>query len=363
MTVKCIGCGGTLQNTDKEAPFFTPKSLDLADDILCQRCFRMRHYGEILPSVLKESDYMEVISRIASEDILVVKVLDAFDLEGSMMPQIHKLTGANDVLAIVNKRDLLPKSVSDNKLAHRVKRYLKRSGVKAVDVMMVSATKKHGIDAVLDRIAELSQGRNVIIVGATNVGKSTLINAMLQASTELREALITVSNSKGTTQDLIAIPFENQTLYDSPGLFNKNHISVVLGEESFQLIQPKKEVKPKVFQVKHPQSYFMGGLARYDYHPTKQATAVAYRAESLTVHRRKAEESEAFYEKHRGGLLVPPTEKDSLFVLKAHQFHIKRGQKIDIVVPGLCFMSFEGEGMVRVFTPETVIPYQREALI
>ncbi|WP_249026574.1 GTPase [Thomasclavelia cocleata] len=55
------------------------------------------------------------------------------------------------------------------------------------------------------------------IVGVTNVGKSSLINALLKHYGTGDDTLITTSEFPGTTLDLIEIPLDNQSyLYDSP---------------------------------------------------------------------------------------------------------------------------------------------------
>ncbi len=361
--VRCVGCGGVLQNTDKQAPFFTPKKIDEAEMILCQRCFRLRHYGEITPSYVDASTYYELLSFIAKKDVLIVNVLDAFDLEGSMMPQIHKITEKKDVLVVVNKRDLLPKIVNDGKLRHRILKYLKQAGIHAIDVLMVSALKKYEIDTLLDKIATLSEGKDIYVVGATNVGKSSLINAMLAASVAMKEGLITVSNSRNTTQGLIPIPFENQTLYDTPGLLNKNHIAHLLNEASYQSIQPKKEVKPKVFQLNPDQTLFLGGLVQVDFISGDRSDLVVYVSDKLYIHRRKLDEADAFYEAHVQGLLVPPGETETVFERTAKQVSFKTTKKRDVVIPGVGFITLIGHGTVVIKTPKGITPYVREALI
>ncbi len=42
----CKGCGIKLQNKDKEKLGFTP--LKLEENIMCERCFKMKHYGTLI---------------------------------------------------------------------------------------------------------------------------------------------------------------------------------------------------------------------------------------------------------------------------------------------------------------------------
>ena len=48
----CIGCGAQIQTEDKEKAGFTPassiKKAEETGELYCQRCFRLRHYNEIV---------------------------------------------------------------------------------------------------------------------------------------------------------------------------------------------------------------------------------------------------------------------------------------------------------------------------
>jgi len=361
--LRCIGCGGVLQNEDPKAPFYTPKSLETEELVYCQRCFKMRHYNEVIPSALKPEDYQSIISTIASKDATIVKVIDLFDIDGSMMPQITKMTQKDNVIIVANKRDLLPKVVSEAKLRHKLKKILADYEIKPLDILFVSAKKKHNIDKAIHRLFDLARGKDLYVVGATNVGKSTLINAFINASTTMKKELITISETPGTTQDFIAIPFGKQTLYDTPGLFNKNHIANVLSIASYEKIMPKQEVKQRIYQLKPGQTLFLGGLFRLDFTKGEPSSFIAYFSEKIPVHRRKTEGADEFYQAQLTKLLNPPSDKDQPFTLHATPYNFKLGEKIDIVIPGLGFITLKGEGSVKIYTPKTIQPYKREALI
>ncbi len=210
-------------------------------------------------------------------------------------------------------------------------------------------------------MTRLSQGRDMYVVGATNVGKSTLINAFIKATSEYKESLITVSNHRGTTQGFIPIPFENQTLYDTPGLYNKNHVSELLTPEESTRVMPKKEIKPKTFQLKEPQTLFVSGLVRLDIYPKERSTVTVYTSDQTVLHRRKTEDSETFHQKHLGGLLNPPDKPlDQLFVKR--DYNIK-SIKRDIVIPGLAIITVNGFTKISLYLPQQLIAYEREALI
>ena len=58
----------------------------------------------------------------------------------------------------------------------------KKIWFEADDVVLISAEKGWGIDDLLSSIANIRENEDVYIVGTTNVGKSTLINKLIEAS-------------------------------------------------------------------------------------------------------------------------------------------------------------------------------------
>ena len=63
-----------------------------------------------------------------------------------------------------------------------VKRTARKYGLEAEEVVLISAHKGWGIDALLESINRFRNHQDVYIVGTTNVGKSTLINKLIEQS-------------------------------------------------------------------------------------------------------------------------------------------------------------------------------------
>ena len=80
----CKGCGIEMQNNDPKGIGYTPKQ----NSEYCQRCFRLLHYDDLTVSMRKGIDPDMVMHRIADMDCLVLWVVDLFDFEGSMIPQV-----------------------------------------------------------------------------------------------------------------------------------------------------------------------------------------------------------------------------------------------------------------------------------
>ena len=83
--------------------------------------------------------------------------------------------------------------------------YGAKEGLKPVDVIITSGKKNLNLDTIYDAIDTYRKGRDVYVVGMTNVGKSTFINALLKHYAGVTDNLITTSEFPGTTLDLIEI--------------------------------------------------------------------------------------------------------------------------------------------------------------
>ncbi|MEC2490825.1 ribosome biogenesis GTPase YqeH, partial [Bacillus cereus] len=46
-TIKCIGCGVEIQTENKNEVGYAPASSLEKEQVICQRCFRLKHYNEI----------------------------------------------------------------------------------------------------------------------------------------------------------------------------------------------------------------------------------------------------------------------------------------------------------------------------
>ncbi len=112
----------------------------------------------------------------------------------------------------------------------------------------------------LEKIEEYRDGRDVYIVGVTNVGKSTLINQIIKNTAGVQD-VITTSQFPGTTLDKIEIPLDDgHFLIDTPGIIHRHQMAHYLGKKDLRIIAPLKEIKPKVYQLNEGQTLFLGGL-------------------------------------------------------------------------------------------------------
>jgi len=191
----CIGCGAQIQTEDKEKAGYTPassiKKAEETGELYCQRCFRLRHYNEIVDVHITDDEFLKLLHEVGDSDALVVNVVDIFDFNGSIIPGLLRFVSGNDVLLVGNKKDILPKSVKDGKVTQWLTERAHEEGMRPVDVMLTSAQNHHAIKELIQRIEKLRKGRDVYVVGVTNVGKSTLINAIIKEITGDKDIITT----------------------------------------------------------------------------------------------------------------------------------------------------------------------------
>lgn len=361
----CIGCGVKIQTEDPEKIGYAPKSSLEKEEIICRRCFRLKHYNEVQDVSLTDDDFLKILNEVGQKEALIVKIVDIFDFNGSWLPGIHRFAGKNPVLLIGNKVDLLPRSVKPAKVIHWMRHEAKQLGLKPAGVHVISAEKGYFMKEVIADIEKLRNGRDVFVVGCTNTGKSTFINRIIREITGEGD-IITTSHFPGTTLDMIEIPLnDGKNLIDTPGIINHHQMAHYVDKRDLKLIIPKREIKPKVYQLNERQTLYIGGLARFDYISGGRRSFICYFSNMLQIHRTKLENAPSLYEKHVGSMLTPPRKEqvDEFPPLVRHEFSIKEG-KTDIVFSGLGWITVNDPGAkVAVHVPKGVHAMIRKSLI
>jgi len=369
--IYCIGCGAEIQSENPNKQGYLPKSVVEKsveeNNLVCKRCFRLKNYNEVSDVELGAEDFYKLIKTLSKKDGLIVKVVDIFDFSGSWIEDVIDIVGNNkDIVLVANKLDLLPKSVKQNKIKQWLFKMLKAKGIKVKDILLISAIKNHGIEEAAARIDELRNGKDVYIIGATNVGKSTFINKLIELTTGDKN-VITTSHFPGTTLGMIEIPLDRATsIYDTPGIILDYDIAHYLDAKSLKLVMPKKEIKARVFQLNAEQSLFFGGMARVDFVKGEHQSFTLYASNLVDIHRTKLSNADALFEKHLGTLLKPPFEDNiSIFKNQVKKNFKIDDRKIDIVISGLGWITVNSDSgcEIDIYVPEEIEVFVRESII
>ena len=228
----------------------------------------------------------------------------------------------------------LPESVGQQKLSEYLLNRLKQIHISPKGIVVIGEYGYDGIDEVLRAIDLLRKGRNAVFIGTTNAGKSTLLNRIFA------DEKLTVSRYPGTTMDILEMPYQDYTIYDTPGFNQERSMQILANDRDMDYIIPKKQVKPQTFQLTSDQSLAIGGIARVDILGCKKASVTCYFANKLPVHRGKAADAEELWQKNRGKLLKPLIE-GSYF--QNRYTYRKKYTKTDIVIVGLGWLCISGD--------------------
>lgn len=335
----CKGCGIQLQTTDPKELGYTPKE----NSDYCQRCFRLMHYDDLIVSMKTGINPDLVLEKINQMDGLILWVVDLFDFEASMMDGLNRHLMNKDIVMVATKRDLLPETLGNEKIANFIFHRLKELNITIQGLVVTGKNIQEGVEEVYHALDVLAKGRDIIVMGKANAGKSTLLNALLNKN------ILTSSRYPGTTLDFNTIEANGYTFIDTPGIEGDKTMLMAVDEKDLKTILPTRRLKPLVFQCKDDQSFAIGGLVRLDFIGCNAASVVFYIFDACEIHRGKVEGADERWANHYGTLYKPtPIVKD--FTKTKTQ---KISDKMDIVIDGLGWVSVSGN------ISEIVVSYPR----
>ena len=263
---KCIGCGVELQD---KYPLMDGYVEDINHKI-CLRCFKIKNYGQNKDINKTNIDYISIINNIRNNDLVVyVSSLLTLNLE-----YINKF---KNVILVLTKRDILPKSIKDGKIIN----YVKKRYSNLLDIVVVSAYKKNNLDLLYNKISQYGKNKNIYFAGITNSGKSTLINEMIKSYNGI-DGNITMSNYPSTTLDVIDVKIGELNIKDTPGIVIDNSIINNISDKEIKKINSKKEIKPITFQVKGNGAILIDEMIRIEYE-TIESSMTFYVSNNISV--------------------------------------------------------------------------------
>lgn len=330
----CKGCGIKLQTENENEPGYTTN----INNDLCKRCFRLKHYGEYEISTKSQEEFRNITREIGKKKSLVLYVVDVLSIPQNII-DIKDYLVNNDIILVLNKKDVLPNSVSDEKILD----YFSTIGEEAfIDKIVISANLNYNIDNLVKMIKKYRRYKEMYIVGSTNAGKSTLINTLMDYY-KVDKKDITISNMPNTTLEEIKIPIKDFFLIDTPGLVDERNIINRLDHEMIKKISSKKTIKPKTYQIKKGQAILIENFLRIDYEEGERNSFTIFMSNNLNIRRINGKRH---YDLKNLGI----TELD----LGYHE---------DIVINGLGFIKTILEGKVSIYIDKDVEVFKRRSLI
>lgn len=256
----CFGCGANLQSADLTKKGYILKE-KYDNSPYCQRCYKLIHYGTKYDDNFAKS-LKNIIEIINKEKKFVIYLIDFLNLNSKSIEIYHQIKSKK--MLIISKCDLIPKNIKILKL----KQYLRNFYLIKEDLKLVSAFNNFGINSLNEY---LDQIKECYLVGATNSGKSSLINALIDINkTSLNKT--TISKYQNTTLDFLKIPLsENKLIIDSPG-FSLNNYQIDNHDNA--------KIKPRTYQMECLETLAIGNIYL---NFNKQTSVILYLPNNLKV--------------------------------------------------------------------------------
>ncbi len=329
MNKKCLGCGVLLQETNKEELGYV-NSLDLD---LCERCFRVRNYGDYTVVSKDNEKFLQIVKDINHTRDLVLFVIDIFNINNEVIRLAQEFS--NPTLVVLTKRDLFAKDIYNKKFTDKITKITNN----VVDYTLISSKNNEGFDDLKEKIYKYKKSNNVYVIGLTNAGKSTMLNNFITLYSDF-EHKVTTSMLPSTTLDTLKVDVAaDLTLIDTPGIIDHsifNYIDTV----ALKKITPNKVIRPITYQVKVNQSFVIEDLLRVDVEANNDVTM--FFSNKLNINR--------FYKDH-----------DRLLNLEKYVLDVEDNQ--DIVISGLGFIKIVKKARIVIYTIPNVEVSIRDALI
>ena len=338
MNKKCIGCGATLQTTDKEkVGYIKEEKIDESD--YCERCFRIINYNDYKSIKTDGSEYIEIYKNINKTDDLVLFLVDIFNINESIK-MINQYIN-NKIILVITKFDIMPKHVKEKKIIENIKQYDFNNNI--IDFVVVSSKKSYNINLLYEKIISNKTSNNVYICGNTNSGKSTLINKFIKNYSD-NEINITTSILPSTTINTNEIKINKDlTLIDPPGFIEKDNISNFVDSKILKRIMPNKRIKPITYQICEGKTLLVNNMLRIEYVKGEKNSFTFYLSNDIILSRINTMTNLRCKDLKKTSLKVNPDE--------------------DVIVNGLCFIKIKKEALINIYVDDNIGIYKRKSLI
>ncbi|XP_034203137.1 NO-associated protein 1, chloroplastic/mitochondrial isoform X6 [Prunus dulcis] len=315
----CYGCGAPLQTSEPDAPGYSdPETYALKKKhhqlktVICGRCKLLSH-GHMITAVGGNGGYSggkqfimaeqlrEKLAHLRHERALIVKLVDIVDFNGSFLARVRDLAGANPIILVITKVDLLPKGTDFNCIGDWVVEATAKKKLNVISVHLTSSKSLVGVTGVASEIQKEKKGRDVYVLGSANVGKSAFISALLKMMAE---------------NDPVAA--------------------------SAQKYKPIQSAVPGTTLGPIQINAFLGGGV------LPETRLTFYGPKSLQIHMVPSDKADEFYQKELGVLLTPPTGKQRADEWRGLETERQLQIKFEDVERPACDVAISGLGWITV---------------
>lgn len=326
----CQGCGARFQNEDPKGFGYLPENLVQEAAVLCQRCFRIQHYGRDEHGPVSSHESIQAIKAGLSWCSGVVLVTDLLDFEASLARELLRLIGGKTMILAVNKVDLLPEQTPVAETESWVRRRLVTHKGLQARPLLISARNGYGFVALAQLLETM--GPRILFVGVTNAGKSSVLQRLLQmriGGGQRGSLKPTISPYPGTTVSVSRWHCPNGLVFaDSPGYVVGNRVSDLVKAECARKIIPHRRLSSHLYPVTAGDLIYIAGLCGMEC-LSGNGLLLGYAGSEIKWEKSSTRHMEKWLFQFRGPCKASSWEK--------REFRLKPGE--DLVVNGLGWVS------------------------
>ena len=359
--IRCQSCGAILQADSKKEPGFISKAV-LENGVpkipYCNSCYeKMLSLNSSALDHETDKDILKILKDAVATDSLIVWMVDLFNFNGTLNPDVVKRVKKLNIVVIGSKRDLMPSLATDEMLIRYLDERFSEVGINPIAIKLIGSEDEININAFLDSFAEYRKGRDVYLIGELNSGKTTFINKLLKDYKNKTRWQIKTELYPGTNSNVLEIPLTNSSFfYELPDLSNSTSVYSRVEAPVQRIIAPKKEVQMTRRFIGDGTAICVGNLACLYVIKGHHTSIRVFTAEKVEVKTLDIDRVDDFLENNlKKKTLKPVSERYRSFRdYDLFEYDLEDDDlRHDISVEGLCWFSMRGKGQtVRVLLPK-----------
>lgn len=363
--MRCYHCGAVLQSKKKNEKGYIGKDLLEADDAIndvlyCQSCYekmKVINTGMLAQDV--DDEILKILDDAVATDAHILWVVDLFQFNGTINPDIVKKIKNLNVTIIGTKRDLFSKKIKDEQFIKYLTERFNEAGLKPNGVLLFGNEETITSNEYIKRLNKARAGHDVYMIGTLTSGKTSLINRMLKFYENKSKRLIKTVAYPGTSVKMLEIPLTNSAFfYEVPGFSLTNSVLGKVEKEVIKQVTPRKEVDSHSRALLEGETLLVGSLAAFSLIDGKPTNVKLYCSEMVEVKKVLTKNLETALSENNHKKSLRPVS-DRLVSFKDYDlFEYKMendGEIHDIAVSGLGWISFTAKGqIIRVLLPKGV---------
>lgn len=339
----CPGCGVPLQCQDPTELGFTPPARFDKEGSLCQRCFRLVHYGQLAKAPLQDWQVWNLIEEKARGCRGLLVFLDSLNLEVSAKVLKRAADLSLPVICVLTKADLLDRWIDRKDLVSRVRA---RWGIRDnVPVLALNLRDRKAVRSLgKDFAGRFGASSRILLVGGTNVGKTTFLKGYTASK------LPTVSSLPGATLgSLEAVSRDGFVFVDTPGLLLDDPFLPFFCPDCLHALTASARITRRVFVLRPGQSLMWGGMAWLRVRSCggrDWVKIIAFAPQEVTLHRTREGREEDLLETQSGNVVSPPCQSclPTLESLGWEERLVELEKGMDLTLDNLGWLSvYQGE--------------------